>query len=273
MQNPLFSDLEKAVQHKVSMRRWGLAALLACLASTTMAQDELLEESQNAQQAQAKLQSQIDEADQKTRERVEALREAQRETRRLDAYNDELEPLVERQTETIASRERALETLSETRDALPVVLRELVRRLGAHVERDLPFLRDERLTRVASLESMLSDSEISTADKLDRVLSAWRAELDYGREMDVWSGRLEGEAPREADFLRIGRVGFYYLTPDGRQGGVWRAPRGEWQSLEGNDLAELRKGVRIARDQRAPEMLALPVSQEVEAIEFHEEDS
>lgn len=261
------------MQDKRSMRRWGLVALLSCLTATAVAQDDLLEEAQRAQQAQAELQSRIDEADRETRERLEALREAQREARRLDAYNEELEPLVARQARTIADRERALEALSETRDMLPVVLRDLVQRLEAHVERDLPFLRDERLSRVASLESMLSDSEISMPDKLDRVLSAWRAELDYGREMDSWSGRLEGEEPREVDFLRIGRVGFYYLTPDGRHGGVWKAQSGEWQSLEGDALGELRKGLRIARDQRAPEMLALPVSQEVERVELQREDA
>lgn len=263
----------QVVQDKVIIPRWSLAILLCCLSFVAAADDELLKESQRAQQAQAELQSRIDAADEATRQRLETLREAQHEIRRLEAYNDELEPLVERQARTIATRERALDALGETRDTLPAVMRELVGRLERFVESDLPFLRDERLSRVASLETMLSDSELTQADKLDRILSAWRAELDYGREMDTWSGRLDGEEPLEVDFLRIGRVGFYYLTPDGRQGGVWKVARSEWQPLDGEVLSELRKGVRIARDQRAPELLALPVSQVVDTVEEQDEEA
>ncbi|GGX81213.1 DUF3450 domain-containing protein [Litchfieldella qijiaojingensis] len=261
------------MQDKLTIPRWGLAIALCCLAPIAMADDELLDESQRAQKAQAELQARIDAADEATRQRLEELREARQETRRLDAYNDELEPLVERQAETIATRERALDTLAETRDVLPVVMRELVERLERFVESDLPFLRDERLARVADLETMLSDSELSQADKLDRILLAWRTELDYGREMDAWSGRLEGEVPLEVDFLRIGRVGLYYLTPDGRHGGVWKVAYGEWRPLDGEALSELRKGLRIARDQRAPELLSLPVSQVVEVVEEQGEEA
>ncbi|MFC3283664.1 DUF3450 domain-containing protein [Litchfieldella rifensis] len=259
--------LENAVQDKVTIPRWVLAILLSSLTLPTLAEDELLDESRHAQQTQAELQARIEAADEATREHLAALREARRERRRLEAYNAELEPMVERQAETLENRERALETLAETRDALPVLMRELVDRLERFVDTDLPFLRDERLARVASLRSMLADGELSQADKLDRILATWRTELDYGRELDAWSGLLEADDPWEVDYLRIGRVGLYYLTPDGRRGGVWKAARGEWQPLEDEALSELRKGLRIARDQRAPELLALPVSQRVAASE------
>ncbi|WP_231566358.1 DUF3450 domain-containing protein [Litchfieldella xinjiangensis] len=250
------------MQDKRNRFRWALL-LSSCLALPAMASEPLLEETQQAQQRQAELQARIDAADEETRKRLETLRQARREARQLEAYNAELEPLVERQAETLARRERAIETLEYTRDALPPLMRSLVSRLERFVDQDLPFLHAERLSRVESLEAMLSDSQLSTSDKLDRVLSAWRAELDYGQEMDAWSGRLDTDTPLDVDFLRIGRVGYYYLTPDGRRGGVWKSGASEWQSLDDDALKELRKGIRIARDQRAPELLALPVSIEV----------
>ncbi|MDL4863982.1 DUF3450 domain-containing protein [Halomonas elongata] len=244
--------------------RWGVAGLALTLAASASAQSSLRDEALDAQRTQAELQERIDNADEAVREQLRELRQAREETRRLRAYNQELAPVVERQAATLEERRSGVESLAETREALPGMMREMVERLRAWVEHDMPFLRDERLARVASLESTLSAADLSSAEKLERVLAAWRAELDYGRELDAWRGELPGDTPREVNFLRIGRIGWYYLTPDGHQGGVWKAEAGEWQSLDESALAEIRKGLRIVREQRAPAMLDLPVSQPVE---------
>ncbi|XKE46793.1 DUF3450 domain-containing protein [Halomonas organivorans] len=243
--------------------RRSLAGLSLVLATTAAAEPTLREETLDAQRTQAELQARIDAADEAVRDRVQALREAREEIRRLRRYNAELAPLVERQAATLAERREALDTLSQTREALPGLMRGMVERLRAWVEGDMPFLHDERLARVESLETLLADPELDSAEKLERVLAAWRAELDYGRELDAWRGELPGDTPREVDFLRLGRVGWYYLTPDGRRGGVWQAESGEWRPLDETALAEVRKGLAIVREQRAPALLDLPVSQPV----------
>nr|WP_282103379.1 DUF3450 domain-containing protein [Halomonas getboli] len=228
-------------------------------AEPTTVRDEALD----AQRSQAELQARIDSADDAVRDKLQALRQAREETRRLHSYNAELAPLVERQAETLDRREQALSTLSATREALPGLMRDMVERLRAWVESDMPFLHDERLARVASLERLLGDPETGRDEKLSRVLAAWRAELDYGRGIDAWRGELGGSDAREVDFLRLGRVGWYYLTPDGHRGGVWSVEAGGWQPLDDAALAEVRKGLAIAHEQRAPELLDLPVSRSV----------
>ncbi|MDY7116534.1 DUF3450 domain-containing protein [Halomonas sp. SSL-5] len=238
----------------------GVAAGLVLAATPLMAQ-ELLEEASEAQRAQAELQTRIDAADEASREMLAELRRLEAATRRLEARSDDLAPRLERQAERLDAREAALESLAETREALPEVEQALVRRLGAWVEGDLPFLVDERRARVEGLEKGMSDPDASRAEHLDRLLAAWRTELDYGRELDAWRGTLgQGEQRREVDFLRMGRVGLYYLTVDGREGAVWRSDAGRWQALDEAARVELRHGLRIARDQRAPELLTLPVS-------------
>jgi hypothetical protein len=200
------------------------------------------------------------------------LRRLKGETRRLEERSDVLATRLERQAERLAEREAALDTLAETREVLPRIEQALVRRLQSWVASDLPFLTDERLARAEGLEAGMSDPETSGADRLDRLLAAWRTELDYGRESDAWRGILhegngEGDLRREVDFLRLGRVGLYYLTPDGREGAVWRADAEGWQALDEAGRADLRLGLRIARDQRAPELLTLPVSQPLERVD------
>ncbi|SDO65983.1 Protein of unknown function [Halomonas shengliensis] len=248
--------------------RWGCAGLL--LATTPLLGQELLQEAGEGQRAQAELQVRIDAADEATRDMLAELRRLEAQTRRLQAQGEAQAPRLDRLAERLDEREAALETLADTRERLPALESALVSRLQAWVERDLPFLVEERLARVATLEQGLADPDASAAERLDRILAAWRAELDYGRELDAWRGTLhqaegEGGNRREVDFLRLGRVGLYYLTPDGREGAVWRADEARWQLLDEAGRVELRHGLRIARDQRAPELLTLPVSHPITA--------
>ena len=62
------------------------------------------------------------------------------------------------------------------------------------------------------------------------------------------------------EYLRIGRIGFYYVTPDGREGGVWDKEEGTWLALDEAARRQVRNGLRIAADQRTPELLQLPLS-------------
>tara|TARA_B100000678_G_scaffold111728_1_gene93437 strand:- start:1949 stop:2809 length:861 start_codon:yes stop_codon:yes gene_type:complete len=225
--------------------------------------DNLGDEALAAQTTQAELQARIDQADDEVRQRIEALRQAEQEAQRLQSYNQALAPQLEQLKATLEQRSQGMATMAETRDALPGLLNDMTRRLDAWVDQDVPFLHGERKARVASLEASLANPELTTAEKLERVLAAWRAELDYGRDLDAWRGTLEeGDQTREVDFLRLGRVGWYYLTPDGQNGGVW--DDGGWQSLSAAERDQVEKGLQIVRDQRAPELLTLPLTQPIE---------
>ena len=107
--------------------------------------------------------------------------------------------------------------------ALPLAaeLSRSAKALEALVEADLPFLVDQRLARASELREALNDRPLEVADQAERLVAAWRQELAYGREIDSWRGLLVGDDGREVDYLRLGRVGLYFLTPDGREGGVW----------------------------------------------------
>lgn len=241
---------------------WG-AVLWLGLATSAPADPALYQESREAQRSQAELQSHIDAADDEARAMLEELRELERAERRLARESNELAPRLERQAEALDRREAALDTLADTREALPRLQERLVERLGQWVVHDMPFLREERQARVASLRS--STDELSSDERWERVVEAWRTELEYGREIDAWRGYLgEGDSRREVDYLRLGRVGYYYLSPDGRTGGVWQADEDSWTPLDEAQRREVRNGLRMARDRRAPELLTLPISQPLE---------
>ncbi|MGC3874958.1 DUF3450 domain-containing protein [Halomonas sp. GXIMD04776] len=246
-------------------------AIWLLLAGVTQAQEESRDASNQTQLSPAAQQAKIDAADDETRKLLTELRRLEGNTRRLSAYNDELEQMVTHQADILEQRSKALASAKVIDESLPPLLRTLVQRLDSWVNHDMPFLRQERQARVANLEQMLVNPELDDAERLDRVLSAWRTELSYGRELDVWRGMLDEQ--REVDFLRLGRVGLYYLTPDGRTGGVWRSGKGEWQPLGEDARREVHNGLRIARDQRAPELLDLPVSRSVRNASDQEADT
>jgi hypothetical protein len=231
------------------------------VSGTLLASDQAVAqaaEGVQAQQTQAALQEQIDAADEQTRAQLEELRRLERETRQLAADNASLTGRLAKEAERQQRLATALETLEETRAALPVIAQNMAVQLSGWIERDLPFLRDERLARV---ERQPEEQGENTIERINGLLQAWRVELDYGREMDSWRGRLRQDSrERDVDFLRIGRVGFYYLTPDGREGGVWNAESSAWQPLHDEYLREVRSGLRMAEDQRAPDLLTLPLS-------------
>ncbi|MBB3183439.1 multidrug efflux pump subunit AcrA (membrane-fusion protein) [Halomonas fontilapidosi] len=255
--------------------QWPLGIVLSLLAlGMLQAEEAAIEDASRAQRAQAELQARIDAADDERREMLAELRRLETDTHRLEERSDALAPRLERQGERLSRREEALASLAETRDVLPQLEQALVSHLETWVVGDLPFLKDQRLARVESLEAGLDDPDASAAERLERLLAAWRTELDYGRELDAWRGILnegdEGDARREVDFLRLGRVGLYFLTPDGREGGVWRADVERWQALNEAERVELRHGLRIARDQRAPELLTLPISHPLQRVDVGE---
>ncbi|WP_311063818.1 DUF3450 domain-containing protein [Halomonas sp. DWK9] len=242
-----------------ALRGCCLAGVL--VSGTLMASDETMDQaaqSVEAQQTQSELQQQIDRADEATRSSIEELRRLERETRQMEATNATLSSRLASEAERQQRLSQALDTLSDTRAALPMIEQDMTEQLTRWVESDLPFLTDERLARIESAGS----PDTGSAERIASLLEAWRAELAYGRDVDSWRGRLEreGASPREVEYLRIGRIGFYYLTPDGREGGVWDKESGEWLMLDEAARHQVRNGLRIAADQRTPELLQLPLS-------------
>jgi hypothetical protein len=64
----------------------------------------------------------------------------------------------------------------------------------------------------------------------------------------------------QVDFLRIGRVALMYQSEDGQVSGAWDQASGQWQVLGNEYKNQIRKALKIATKQMAPELIILPVS-------------
>ena len=59
--------------------------------------------------------------------------------------------------------------------------------------------------------------------------------------------------------LRIGRIGLYFQSDDSRITGAWDPAAGQYVILGNEHRNEIKKGIRMAKDLIAPELLLLPV--------------
>ena len=145
------------------------------------------------------------------------------------------------------------------RELTPLMLR-MLDSIDKFVTLDLPFLKQERRERIENLKRLMADPEATSAERYRRLLEAYQIEIDYGRSLGVERAQIgtEGTA-REVDVLRIGRASLFYLTLDGEEAGRWDAATKNWQPLENEWRASVKKGLRIAREISAPDVLHLPM--------------
>jgi len=210
----------------------------------------------NAERSQRR----IDRSEQKSQTLREQFLTTTLQTEKLKVYTKQLETLLSKQDEKKAEIARQMEAVQEVeRDVLPL-LQEMIDTLADFVSLDLPFKADERVERIENLRQTLNDPDQAVATKYRKVLEAWQKEIDYGETIGAWRQELLlGVDSRTVDFLHIGRLGLFYQSLDGKESGQWNPQSQRWEPLSGAYSPAIRRGIRMAREQAAPDLLELPM--------------
>lgn len=220
---------------------------------------EALDASIAAQRASKESQARVDKLDDEARALQEKRKAAQWKSMQLSAYADQLEKEAATEEQKRGELRAQLARIASTGTDLLPLMRRMVAELDTLVAGDLPFLQQARRQRINDLKALLDDPQKGNADKFRRVMEAYRTEVDYGQSLGAEDVEMEcGGTRGKATLIRVGRVGLYCLTEDGKQGGYWDAQKNTWQVLD-DDLDELKKALVVARGTGAPELLVLPV--------------
>lgn len=215
-----------------------------------------LDAAQRSQQASAASQQRIDQLDDQTRALLERYRAATWQAQQLKVYAQQLEALLDQQAAELASLRRQLADLDRAgEDLMPLMLR-MTDSLEKFVALDLPFLADERRERIANLKRALGDPQTNAGEKFRRILEAYQIEIDYGRTLGVERVQVGEDT---LDVLRVGRVALYALAPDGGGPRIWNASAKQWDALPRGDAAAIARGLKMARELTAVNLLELPV--------------
>ncbi len=210
----------------------------------------------------AQSQDRVDRLDDQTRKMLDEYRSASWEAQQLTVYADQLESLVEAQSQEKASLQRQSDALDRTeQELLPLMLR-TVNYLDKFIELDLPFLLTERRERIESLRRLMNDPAVNHAERFRRILEALQIEVEYGRGLGAERREVDG---RLVDILRLGRIELYSLSADGSEAARWDAKAKQWQSLPHRYVGRVRQGLRMAREISAPDLISLPISRQQRA--------
>ena len=241
-----------------------LAAVSVCWTTPGAAQTEMLgqiieEQAETEALAQAS-QLRIAQLDDEAAELLNEYRQVIAETDNLETYNEQLTAQVQSQDDEINAMLRQLEQIETTSSEVMPMMQRMIDTLDKFVELDTPFLLDERRTRVESLRSLMRRADVSVSEKYRRIVEAYGVEMEYGRTLESYRGDIDtGGAARTVDFLRVGRVALLYQTLDGGETGYWNADTGAWV-VDNGYRAGVRDGLRIAKQQAAPDLMVLPVN-------------
>ena len=181
------------------------------------------------------------------------------DTESLQRYNMLLEEQVRSQEAEVASIGRQMVEIETTSRQVQPLMQEMVNTLDQFIKLDVPFLLEERTARVAELKRIMDRADVSIAEKYRMILEAYQSELEYGRTIEAYSGRLgTGPDARTVEFARLGRVTLLYRTLDGSETGYWDAQKKDW--VQDASLREaVEEALRRAKDDGPPELLTVPV--------------
>jgi seryl-tRNA synthetase len=222
------------------------------LASTLQA-----EESINDKSAQS--QTRVSSLARQTQDLLTEYRSVVREIESLKIYNDNLERIVVDQRNEVQSINRQLEGLEATNRGVVPLMLEMIDTLDRIVEADVPFRIEERRERVQRLRDMMDEAEVTASEKYRRVMEAYQGELEFGRTTEAYSAKLPG-TEQTVDFLRVGRTLLVYQTSDNAVTGWFNPRTREFEELDDDRFRlEVKNGLAIARNEKAPDLVMLPV--------------
>jgi hypothetical protein len=149
--------------------------------------------------------------------------------------------------------------LDKTNKGILPTLEEMVGTLESIINNDTPFLLTERKARVVELKDILKQSNISTSEKFRRVFEAYQIENEFGRTIESYRDEITFDSETyNVEVFRLGRVGLYARTSDGRHTAMYSKKEGKWIRKKGID-SELIIALKIARKELPPSLLKLPI--------------
>jgi hypothetical protein len=220
---------------------------------------ELVDQRMNVNSEAAASQERIDKISADNDDAIGQYRSALQRIDALRSYNHQMDQLITSQEDEIAGFRGQIDSIELiVREVTPLML-SMIDALDNFIELDVPFLMQERRKRVGDLHELMIRSDVTDAERYRRIMEAYQIENDYGRTIETRQGELDLDGQvRQVDFLRVGRIALLYQTLDGSETGVWDHANGRWVESPESRSA-VRKGIRIARKQTAPDLLRIPV--------------
>ena len=237
------------------------AAVLAVIGAPAQAQfKSALDTSSQTATDTARSQQRIDQLDDQTAQLLNEYRANLKQLEAARRYNASLTRNIESQQAEITRLSEDIENVEGLQRATQPLMEDMVARFGQLVDADLPFLIEDRSARAARLSGVLDNAQLSAAQKYRLVVEAYQIENEYGRTIGFYDGSIgEGENALTGEFLRVGRVALMFKTPDDSVLRIYDKTAGDFVNLDRSFLQDVKFGLRMAKEQTAPDIFFVPV--------------
>ncbi|MFQ5563170.1 MAG: DUF3450 domain-containing protein [Parvularculaceae bacterium] len=237
------------------------AAIVAAIGAPAFAQFKpALQESQATANETARSQQRIDQLDDQTAALLNDYRANLKQLEAARRYNASLSRQIESQERAIARLQQDIDSVEGLQRAMQPLMEDMLEKLDDVVEADLPFDIADRAQRVTRLRSVMENPSMSAAQRYRLIVEAYQIENEFGRTIGAYEGSIgEGEEEVSGEFLRIGRISLIFKTPDDSVLKIWDKNVGAWVDLKRSYLPDVKLGLRMAKEQTAPDLLPVPV--------------
>lgn len=222
--------------------------------------EPVIEKSSKINQSAANSQQKIDRISEQIDNKLQQFKTVNKETDGLKIYNAQLKKQIANQLVEMDQLNLSIDKVSVIeRQITPLMLR-MIDGLEEFVNLDIPFQQQARLERVARLKATMDRADVSVSEKFRQILEAYQIELDYGRTLNAYEGLYPvNNVEQPVNFLRVGRVALIYQSKDKKHQGIWNKQQGQWQALDSRYATKIHNGIKMAREQMAPNMLTIPM--------------
>ena len=205
-------------------------------------------------------QKEIDNLDEKAKKLYYEFKDTVSEYEGLKRYDDQLEKIVFSQEDEIQNILKQIDSLDNVNKEILPFLKETVDSLRKFINLDMPFLRESRLSRIDDLDSIILQSNVTTAEKFRKVFEAYQLEAGFGNTIETYPGFIDLDNQTiTVDYFRIGRLGWYYRSANGKETGYWNKYSENWIHTNGKLNDEIKLALDIANRQTPPNFITLPV--------------
>lgn len=246
---------------------WSLSALVTVLLSGQAVADSVPAASgrvADSNQASSASQQRIDSLDEKTQGVMQEFMANERQSDLIEAYNRQLAKLIRSQQSELADLQVQIDSIEATEQAILPMLNDMVEELAVFIASDLPMLEDERQQRLQKLRMALDRADVSVGEKYRQVLQAYEIEMEYGKTVESYAGVVDANGQDvHVNFLRIGRMAFYYQSRDGRRSALWLPQEQRWHALSDTQNQQISEAMLMAKQLKVPALMSLPVPQQI----------
>jgi hypothetical protein len=221
--------------------------------------DQVLQADQRRLNLAQQSQERINNVVEGTRSLEDQYRAINKEIDGLKVYNRLMRAQVEGQQATLEDISLSMDQVDVINRQVFPLMERMIDGLEQSISLDIPFLMEERTKRIEDLKTIMERSDVTVAEKFRKVMEAYQIENDYGTSSEYYTESLTIDgATRSFNILRIGRIGLYFQSDDTKITGLWNNEDRTWV-IDNSARNEVRKGLRMARQLIAPELIIIPV--------------